>query len=148
MQFLYSPRERGIFSLDLHAKDAIPDDVVEITPEQYRQIVDGVAAGGAVEMADTGHLQVVLPKPVVINEETLRIQQERAWRNAEIERVKWLRERHRDELDQQLATSLDGDQFGQLLVYVQQLRDWPQSQVFPDPEHRPLVPDWISLQTQ
>ncbi|MDP9524719.1 phage tail assembly chaperone [Pseudomonas protegens] len=74
--------------------------------------------------------------------------QARTWRDGEIERVKWLRERHRDEIDRNRSTTLSGEQFGQLLDYIQALRDWPQSADFPDVQHRPAAPPWIAEQAQ
>lgn len=71
---------------------------------------------------------------------------ERQWRDGEMESLKWLRERHRDEQDLALTTTLTPDQFAQLLAYLQQLRDWPQAPLFPDSEQRPPRPDWIAEQ--
>lgn len=73
---------------------------------------------------------------------------EREWRNVQVEGLKWLRERHRDEQDLQRETTLSGEQFGELLDYLQALRDWPQSEQFPVLEHRPITPTWIADQTQ
>lgn len=73
---------------------------------------------------------------------------ERAWRDAEIESVKWLRERHRDEVDSARSTTLTVEQSGELLDYVQALRDWPQSPKFPAQEFRPGKPEWIDQQIQ
>lgn len=73
---------------------------------------------------------------------------EREWRDAEIESVKWLRERHRDEVDSSRPTTLTPVQSGELLDYVQALRDWPQSLKFPTLKYRPKKPAWIVLQTQ
>ncbi|MGO2287718.1 phage tail assembly chaperone [Pseudomonas lundensis] len=72
---------------------------------------------------------------------------ERRWRDAEVESVKWLRERHRDEADLGIKTSLTADQFIQLLSYLQALRDWPQAPDFPVQNNRPVQPDWIAEQT-
>lgn len=69
---------------------------------------------------------------------------ERAWRNGEVDNVKWLRERHRDEQDLQKPTTLTDAQFAELLGYLQALRDWPQSESFPDVEQRPVAPSWIA----
>ncbi|BBT38959.1 hypothetical protein WP8W18C01_13000 [Pseudomonas putida] len=69
---------------------------------------------------------------------------ERAWRDAEAQRTEWLVNRHRDEQDMQLATTLTAEQFAELLVYRQALRDWPQSQAFPDTEQRPVAPAFLS----
>lgn len=73
---------------------------------------------------------------------------ERIWRDGEIERVKWLRERHRDEVDSARPTTLTPTQSGELLDYVQALRDWPVATEFPNAEHRPSPPDWIVMQSQ
>lgn len=69
---------------------------------------------------------------------------ERTWRDAEIEHVKWLRERHRDEQDLGVTTTLTAEQFAQVLAYVQALRDWPQSNNFPDSAQRPLPAAWLA----
>lgn len=68
---------------------------------------------------------------------------ERAWRDLEIERVKWLRERHRDEVDSARPTTLTVKQSGELLDYVQALRDWPSAAQFPAEKARPQCPAWI-----
>lgn len=73
---------------------------------------------------------------------------ERQWRDAEIESIKWLRERHRDESDIGLANTLNDEQFKELLTYLQQLRDWPQSSEFPAVASRPVPPEWVASQTQ
>ncbi|MFG0501035.1 hypothetical protein ACF8GD_00010 [Pseudomonas putida] len=73
---------------------------------------------------------------------------EREWRDASVNAVLWLRERHRDEQDLQRSTTLTPAQFAELLNYLQALRDWPQSAAFPAIEHRPVAPPWIAEQTQ
>lgn len=73
---------------------------------------------------------------------------ERGWRDAAIEGVKWLRERHRDQVDIGVATTLTDERFRELLVYIQALRDWPQASDFPGQGHRPVAPDWIADQTE
>jgi hypothetical protein len=73
---------------------------------------------------------------------------ERRWRDGELESVKWLRERHRDELELGGATSLTADQYGELLAYMQSLRDWPQATKFPGTKYRPTRPAWIDQQSQ
>lgn len=72
----------------------------------------------------------------------------RAWRDNAIESVKWLRERQRDELDLALEPTLSTEQFKELLLYMQALRDWPQSPDFPDIELRPIAPSWIAEQVE
>lgn len=68
---------------------------------------------------------------------------ERLWRDSEIDSIKWLRERHRDESDLKRDTTLTEGQFAQLLAYFQLLRDWPQNSKFPASEFRPVKPDWM-----
>ncbi|PNG40284.1 hypothetical protein A1395_02350 [Pseudomonas protegens] len=62
--------------------------------------------------------------------------------------VTWLRDRHRDQLEIKVPTALSDNQYNELLVYMQSLRDWPQSPDFPQIEHRPVAPPWIAEQTQ
>lgn len=70
---------------------------------------------------------------------------ERIWRNVEIQRVQWLFERHRDESEIGIARTLDPDSFTELLIYIQALRDWPGSELFPVRTHRPVVPALLML---
>lgn len=89
---------------------------------------------------DAPELSVVSPSQMVTAE--------RAWRDGELLGVKWLRERHRDQLEIEVATTLSGEQFTALLVYMQALRDWPQSPDFPASQLRPVAPGWIAEQAQ
>ncbi len=73
---------------------------------------------------------------------------ERNWRDATIDRVKWLVERHRGQTELSIATTLSSEQYRELLVYVQMLRDWPQSPDFPAQQLRPVAPAWIIDLTQ
>lgn len=73
---------------------------------------------------------------------------ERSWRDGELASLMWLRERHRDQLEIAVDTTLSGEQFTELLHYMQDLRDWPQSPGFPDSEHRPVAPAWIAGQAE
>ena len=84
----------------------------------------------------------------ILNPEERAASEERAWRDAEVESVKWLRERHRDEMDLEIASTLTAEQFKELLTYLQALRDWPQSPDFPTQALRPIQPDWIAEQTR
>ena len=72
---------------------------------------------------------------------------ERAWRDTEVEALEWLRERHRDEQDLGMDTTLTSEQFTGLLTYLQALRGWPQSPVFPDAAQRPVPPGWLATQS-
>ena len=65
----------------------------------------------------------------------------RAIRTDLINEYKWLIERHRDQRDAGDPTTLSDDQFRQLLKYVQQLRDLPQTQPDPHALIWPLPPE-------
>lgn len=118
--------------------DGLPFHATESdTPEVYQQVLEAIAAGAEVEPLQEA--------PVSLAELEAR---EREWRDAAVTAVLWLRERHRDEQDLQRSTTLTQDQFTELLTYLQQLRDWPQSEAFPAIEHRPVAPPWIAEQTQ
>lgn len=69
---------------------------------------------------------------------------ERSWRDQEINRISWLRDRHRDELELDLGATLTEDQYNELQDYIQMLRDWPMNQEFPNQEARPDRPSWLS----
>lgn len=71
---------------------------------------------------------------------------ERAWRDMQIMSVEWMRNRHRDQLEIGAPTTLTAGQYQELLQYMQDLRDWPQSDDFPQQERRPLQPEWIAGQ--
>lgn len=70
---------------------------------------------------------------------------ERSWRDAELILYQWLRDRHRDEQDMGRLTTVSDAQFLELLNYLQELRDWPKDERFPDRHARPNRPDWIDL---
>src|SRR5690606_28386362 len=71
---------------------------------------------------------------------------ERAWRDQQIAAVEWLRNRHRDQLEIGAPTTLTAGQYQELLQYMQDLRDWPQSAEFPAQEYRPQPPEWLAGQ--
>ncbi|HDS1679143.1 TPA: hypothetical protein QEM39_000619 [Pseudomonas putida] len=146
-----------------HQAAVLQGDDWLLTPD-YRGLVYSTADGAATQYFELGDLPEgfthlawpgedhVWSESAWVLDETARAarlaEQERAWRNSEVERVKWLRERHRDEQDLQKETTLTAEQFAQLLTYLQELRDWPQSTAFPDATQRPVAPSWIADQTQ
>ena len=71
---------------------------------------------------------------------------ERAWRDAQIASVEWMRDRHRDQAEIGAATTLTAEQYQELLRHMQALRDWPQSSVFPSQAERPQPPEWLAGQ--
>ncbi|SDT00979.1 hypothetical protein SAMN04490210_4482 [Pseudomonas sp. bs2935] len=117
----------------------------EITDGQHQELLDGETNGRRIAPDKKGNPVLVdLPPP---SSEAL-VAQARQWRDAEIESVKWLRERHRDEIDSQRPTTLTVEQSGELLDYMQALRDWPGTDGFPSSDSRPLKPEWTIHQNQ
>lgn len=73
---------------------------------------------------------------------------ERVWRDRCISPLIESRDRHRDEVELGMLTTLTASQFAELLAHIQKLREWPQSPDFPDSERRPVAPAWINNQTE
>ncbi|PYC19073.1 phage tail assembly chaperone [Pseudomonas mosselii] len=71
---------------------------------------------------------------------------ERVWRDAELVEIAWLRDRHRDQVEIGIDPTLTGEQYKSLMMYLQSLRDWPQSSDYPDASHRPMAPAFLELQ--
>jgi hypothetical protein len=122
----------------------MPDDAVEIPEALFLSVICNPPPG-KIRAHDEKGLPCLVDAPAPV--EDLE-SQERAWRDAELSAVLWLRERHRDQLEISETTTMTAEQFNELLVYMQELRDWPQLPDFPDSEHRPTVPDWIAEQFQ
>ncbi|MDF0730551.1 phage tail protein [Pseudomonas entomophila] len=117
-----------------------PSDAVAISEDRYASVI-GNPTPGMVREHDADNLPILV-EPLPLDEAALAAQ-ERSWRDTAIDRVLWLRERHRDELDLARSTTLTDAQFKELLTYVQVMRDWPQALAFPNREYRPLTPAFI-----
>lgn len=145
MERLYSQTTGTCYIPGIHSE--IPGDAVSISDERYDAVIANPQEG-KVRSHDAQGLPVLIDPPVIeLTAEDLAAN-ERAWRDAEVSSTEWLVTRHRDEQDMQLATTLTAEQFAELLVYRQALRDWPQSEAFPDTAQRPVAPPWIAEQTQ
>jgi len=139
----YSPSTGCTYLPAIHGEN-IPDDAVEIS-ENVFELVIANPEQGKIRAHDEKGLPYLVDAPVVTPDPGVT---ERTWRDAELSSVIWLRDRHRDQLDIGSDTTLTVEQFAELLLYLQALRDWPQSADFPDSQHRPLAPDWIAEQAQ
>lgn len=73
---------------------------------------------------------------------------ERVWRDGQLAGNQWLTARHRDELDLATPPTLTTERFNELLTYRKALRDWPQGDLFPLANHRPIAPTWLAEQVQ
>ncbi|EKT4469983.1 phage tail protein [Pseudomonas putida] len=135
----YSPTTGCCYLEGIHT--AMPDDVVEIPDDRYQAVI-GNPEQGKVRSHDAAGLPILIDPPPLTAEEIGS--QERSWRDGKLVANQWLRDRHRDEQDLGRTTTLTEEQFVELLNYLQALRDWPQSELFPDPESRPVEPLWLT----
>jgi hypothetical protein len=139
----YSKSTGGFYDSDLHSH--IPTDRVEITASERTDLLAGESSGKLIVADENGVPFLVDPLPPTADD---LASAERKWRDAQLQSAMWLRERHRDQQEIGSGTTLSDDQFGALLVYMQALRDWPQSPEFPAIEQRPAAPAWIAEQAQ
>lgn len=142
MKRFYSQSTQTTYLQGLHA--SMPHDVVEISEKLYMSVI-GNPLPGKVRAHDAQGLPYLVDAPIVIPDLAA---QERGWRDDELSSVMWLRERHRDQLEVEAPTTLTVEQFKELLLYIQTLRDWPQSPDFPNLQHRPTTPEWIAEQIE
>lgn len=142
-RFFASRTTRGFYDTVNH--DVMPADVVEVSEAFKQELLDGERAGLIIEWDDTG-CPFLAERPANTFEQVAAI--ERVWRDGAMGISEWLVLRHRDERDMELATTLSTVQFAELLHYRQTLRDWPQSQNFPDVELRPTAPLWLAEHIQ
>jgi hypothetical protein len=140
MRTLYSQSTGCTYLEGLHAQ--MPEDAVQITQERLLSVL-GSPEPGKVRGHDESGLPILMDPPPAMLENA-----ERNWRDSEIERVQWLRERHRDQLEMDQQPTLMPEQFSELLTYLRNLRDWPQSPDFPSKDGRPATPAWIVEQAQ
>ncbi|WP_411564834.1 phage tail assembly chaperone [Pseudomonas shirazensis] len=139
MNYFFCPETMGFYPGGLTG-DAVGKASIELTEAEYREL-----AGQALALDVEG--RPILASLVAPSNQQLE-SAERAWRDSELAAVAWLRDRHRDQMEINAPTTLTQDQYNELLLYMQALRDWPQSELFPSIEHRPIVPDWIADQSQ
>lgn len=118
--------------------DCWPSEAVLLTDDEREVFWRQPPPAGKTLGADGGRPTWIMHDDALSTDE--RGARERAWRDEVLASMEWLVNRHRDELDMRLATTLTAEQFAELLVYRQALRDWPQSEAFPDTEMRPIAP--------
>ncbi|MEZ0197326.1 phage tail assembly chaperone [Pseudomonas qingdaonensis] len=141
----YSPSTGTTYLPKIHTD--IPSDAVEIPEDTYLKVIANPVPGKVRSHGPDGLPILIDPPEVELTADELAAN-ERAWRDAEVSSTEWLVTRHRDEQDMQVVTTLTAEQFAELLVYRQALRDLPQSEAFPDTAQRPVAPPWIAEQPQ
>ena len=144
MARFYSASTGCTYLPSVHGKD-MPADVIEITEAVYLAVIASPVPGKVRSHDGAGQPILIDPPPPT---EAELAEQERQWRDLALVAAVALRDRHRDQLEIEVQPALSGDQFKELLLHMQALRDWPQSSDFPQSAHRPVAPPWITEQTQ
>ncbi|MDX9673129.1 MULTISPECIES: phage tail assembly chaperone [unclassified Pseudomonas] len=135
----YYSKTTGSTYLDT-VHSSMPDDVRPIPEARYLEVFANRPLGKICAHDEEG-LPVLIDRPALSPAESA--EQERSWRNEQIKAVLWLRDRHRDQHDSAQLQTLSADQFNELLTYIRDLRDWPQSPSFPSRDLRPVAPAWV-----
>lgn len=143
MKRYYSKTTQTTYLSGFHTE--IPADAVVIPDQRHEEVIVNPVAG-KVRSHDADGLPILIDPPGPTPEQLAEA--ERQWRDEAISQVQWLINRHRDEVEIGLATTLTIEQFAELLGYVQSLRDWPAAPLFPDVSGRPLAPQWLASQTE
>lgn len=142
MSIFYCAKTGGFYLPGMQPSDMACQ---EITKARHAELRAENSAGKIIAADDQG-------APVAINPPGPSSEQmaakERTWRDRELATVTGIRDRHRDQLELGIPTTLAPEQFAALLNYVQVLREWPQSVDFPNLEKRPELPSWLAEQTQ
>lgn len=140
-----SDDSRVLFRFDkLVNEGAIPKSAKPVSAEVFAKTLQ--RQEGVPYLLDNGSIEF---RPASgISPEERQARTERGWRDNELLRAGGLRDRHRDEVELGIATTLPDDRFAELLGYMQALRAWPQSADFPDSLHRPEAPTWLAEQTK
>lgn len=140
MSIFFCPTERIFIDPDLWPHD-LPDDIIPISSVRHARILEELSGGRVLETDHQGHpVTVEAPPPSPEALATLA----RRRRDAEIAEVRWLVERHRDELALQIATTLTPEDYRLVQEHVQALRDVPEQDGFPLQIDWPVLPEEIT----
>lgn len=143
MKHYYSPGTNAFYAADLWPHP-LPADAVQVTDEDYAALQARVSEGGWIVADDTGRPTVIAPDLSVSAEALAAMARRR--RDAAIAKVRWMIERHTDEVALGIAPSLASAEFITLLQHVQALRDVPSQSGFPAAITWPEPPAFITTQ--
>ncbi|MGE8068317.1 phage tail protein [Pseudomonas sp. NPDC089569] len=118
-----------------------PKDGCLITDEQHQEYLEAQTEGKVIDFS-TSPPSLTDPSPLVVIEGRLA-DVERRWRNGHLAITDGVVARHRDELEEGIVTTLTAEQYRDVQRYRRQLREWPQSERFPEMDYRPIAPSWM-----
>jgi hypothetical protein len=142
MTLYYSSNPRGFYDDRLFGEN-IPEGAKQITSERHHELLEGQSQGKIIREDADGY-PVLIELPPLTSEEVAAI--ERNWRDAKLAATDGDVTRHRDEVEEGLATTLTAEQYRDLQAYRRRLREWPESGEFPLVDHRPIAPPWLAEQ--
>lgn len=118
-----------------------PEDGVEVSPELYEKLYAEHQQGRVFCAGSDGEPMTKEPDPPTPEQLAAA---ERAWRGAQLDATDSLVQRHRDQVEEGANTTLSTEQYQELQVYRQALREWPETEGFPATDLRPVAPAWLS----
>lgn len=142
MSIFFCPETLGFYLPGMQPPDFT---CVEISKKAHAELRAQNAAGKVIAAGVDGVPVAIDPPPPTQEQAAFK---ERAWRDVQLSKAAIMRDRHRDQMEVGAETTISSEQFSELLLYMQDLRDWPQSPNFPVIEQRPAAPPWIAGQTQ
>jgi hypothetical protein len=118
----------------------IPDDAVEVSAEDHAALLEAASRGKIVQAGPDG-------APIAVDPPAPSIQSlaaaARRRRDIEVAALRWMVERHRDEIEMGRPTTLSADRYVALLDHLQTLRDVPAQAGFPNTIDWPVL--WAGL---
>ncbi|QLG96684.1 tail fiber assembly protein (plasmid) [Pseudomonas yamanorum] len=139
---LYSKSTGGFY--DPAENTFVPQDAIEISDEDHLSLLEGQTTGKLITANKKGYPVLVDPPP--LSQEVLTAN-ERDWRSQQLTLTDGVVTRHRDELEEDVKTTLTSKQYTDLQAYRRALRNWPEAGEFPLIEHRPVAPTWLAEQS-
>jgi len=144
MVLFYAPSTGGFYNSIDHA-NKIPEDAVEVSEQAYSALFAAPFLSRCIKSDAMGY--PVLSE-LLVDEIEAQVLNATHWRDAQLTATDRLVARDRDEMEDDGVTTLDQTQYTQLQAYRRALREWPQDELFPAAEHRPVAPLWLAAQLQ
>ncbi len=136
MTIHFSAETGAFYDTDIWPHD-LPGDAVEVESERHVALMQDVTVGHVIAANDNG--QPIAVEPPSPSEDAMAAFARRE-RDIRITSIRWLIDRHRDEVALDLTTTLTREDYLLVLAYVQTLRDLPEQEGFPLQIEWPVLP--------